>query len=74
MPETAEIEFDLLRRRADACGHYVNRHREYDPARGGGDLYLQEKRKFRSDHVATLIRYATVAEIEAALADIEASR
>jgi hypothetical protein len=40
MPETEQMELDLLQRRADAVNHYVNRHRTWDPARGGGDLYL----------------------------------
>ena len=71
MPETSQKELDLLRKRADAVNHYVNRHRDYDPVRVGGDLYLQPKRKFRREHVDTVIAYATPSLIERELARIE---
>lgn len=71
MPETDAVEFDLLRRRADAANCFVQRHRDYDPARGGGDLYLQPKRKFRSEHVESILRFATADEIHRKLGEIE---
>lgn len=72
MPETSEMEFDLVRRRADAVNFYVNRHKDFDPTRGTGDLYLQPRRKFRREHVNTVLGYATADQIHEALAQIEA--
>jgi hypothetical protein len=69
MSNTDEIELDLLQRRARTCNHYVNRHKAASPM--GGDLYLQPAKKFRSEHVETLVRFATANEIHAALAQIE---
>jgi hypothetical protein len=63
MAETDDIEFDLLRRRADEAGFFVQRHRDYDPCRGGGDLYLQEKRELRRDRMPSLLKYATADQI-----------
>lgn len=73
MRETSDMEFDLVRRRADAVNCYVNRHKNFDPARGGGDLSLQPRRKFRREHVDTILGYATADEIHAELAKIENS-
>jgi hypothetical protein len=69
--ETSDMELDLLRRRADAANCYVNRHRQWDPARGGGDLYLMEKKKFRGHHAETIMRYATPDQVHRCLARIE---
>jgi hypothetical protein len=71
MAETDQMEFDLLQRRARAAGYYVNRHKNWDPARGTGDLYLQRAKKWRNEHEETLMSYATADEIHAALAEIE---
>ena len=71
MAETDEMELDLLRRRADACGMYVNRHKEWDPNRGNGDLYLQRKKKFRYERNEDVLRYATADQIHNALCEIE---
>jgi hypothetical protein len=71
MPETDQMELDLLQRRADAMNHYVNRHRQWDPARGGGDLYLQPKKKYRGDVNGDICRYATPAQIHKHLSRIE---
>lgn len=66
-----ETEFDLLRRRAEELGFFVQRHRQYDPCRGsGGDLYLMPKRKFRGEHVDTILKYASVDECHAYLNQI----
>jgi hypothetical protein len=67
---TDDMELDLLQRRARACNHYVNRHKLASPM--GGDLYLQPAKKFRSEHVETLVRYATADEVHAELGRIEA--
>lgn len=74
MAETSQMELDLLQRRADACGMYVNRHKSWDAARGGGDLYLQPKKKFRGDLNGNVLSYATEDEIHAQLARIEAKQ
>jgi hypothetical protein len=72
MSETDQMELDLLQKRADACGMYCNRHRTWDPARGGGDLYLQRKKKFRGDpNGESLVRFATPDRVHRHLARIE---
>jgi hypothetical protein len=43
--ETDDMELDLIRRRADACNMYVNRHKQVDPCAPGGDLYLQRQKE-----------------------------
>jgi len=63
MPETDEVEFDLLRRRAAELGFHVQRHRQFDPTLGNGDLYIMEKRRFRGEHVPSILRYATADDI-----------
>lgn len=65
-----EVEFDLLRRRAEELGLFVQRHRNYDPCRGTGDLYLMPKRRFRSERVETILKYATVDECHAFLNEV----
>lgn len=72
MPETSEAELDLLQRRAKQVDFYCNRHKSYDPARGGGDLYLMVRKRFKHEKVETLISYATPFQIETALLEIEA--
>jgi hypothetical protein len=71
MSETDQMELDLLQKRADACGMYCNRHRTWDPVRGGGDLYLQPKKKFRGDVNGDICRYATPDQITRHLCRIE---
>ncbi len=63
MSETSTMDFDLLRRRADEMGFFVQRHREWDPLRGNGDLYIAEKRKFREEHVDTILKYQSAAQL-----------
>jgi len=63
VPTTDDMEFDLVVRRARAAGFYVNRHRNFDPCREGGDLYLMPRRKFAGDHVETLLAYTTADQI-----------
>jgi hypothetical protein len=73
MIETDEMEFDLLQRRADAAGMYVNRHKNWDPARGTGEFYLQRKKKFRGEpNGESILRYSTADEIHAEFGRIEA--
>jgi hypothetical protein len=67
MAETSTMEFDMLRRRADELGFHVQRHRDFDPYRGTGDLYIMEKRRFREEHMPTLRRYQTAEQIWAFL-------
>jgi hypothetical protein len=67
MAETDDMEFDLLRRRAEALGYFVQRHRNYDPCMPGGDLYLAPSRRFRGEHVDTILKYATADKIHAYL-------
>jgi hypothetical protein len=72
MKETSDIDLDFLQRRAKACGHYVNRHKFYDPTRGGGDLYLSKAKRVRTDPPERwIVTFSTVADIEAKLAEIE---
>jgi hypothetical protein len=72
--ETAAEELESLQVRARAVGCYCNRHRTWDPVRGGGDLWLQWKRRFRDDRGSDLdlLRYADAATVATALAEIEA--
>jgi hypothetical protein len=72
--ETTETELEALQDRADRAGCYCNRHRFWDPTRGRGDLWLQWKRRFRDDRGPDLdlLRYASAAEVTAALVEIEA--
>jgi hypothetical protein len=65
------MELDLLQRRADAVNCYCNRHRNWDAARGGGDLYLQPKKKFRGDSNGEICRFATPDQVHKYLARIE---
>ena len=65
------MELDLLRRRADAAGYYVARHKSWDPTRGNGDLYLQRKKKFRNEPNEDVMRYSTADQIHARLGRIE---
>jgi hypothetical protein len=65
MSETEELDFQLTRRRAEREGYHVQRHKDYDPAQGGGDLYLMRTRKFRGEHTPTLLSYATSDEVHA---------
>jgi hypothetical protein len=60
MAETNDMEFDLLRRRAANVGLYLDRHLNFDPCLPGGDLYIASRRRFRGEHVDTLLKYATV--------------
>lgn len=65
--ETNDMEFDLLRRRADDLGFFVQRHRTWDPTRGTGDLYLAPRKQFRGEQVETILKFATADEIHAYL-------
>jgi hypothetical protein len=57
------MDFDLLRRSADEMGFFIQRHRNFDPCMPGGDLYIQEKRKFREEHMPTLRKFQTAEQI-----------
>lgn len=61
--ETSDEDFDLLRRRCDELNLFVQRHKQWDPIRGTGDLYLMPKRKFREEHCDSILRYATAEQI-----------
>lgn len=74
MSATPEIELIWLQKRADLCGCYINRHPDADITRDG-DLYLMERRTQRNfGNAPTLVKYATVAEIEDALTTVEEER
>lgn len=70
MPETSEIEFDWLKIRARNVDMIVRRHKDYDPVRGGGDLYLEPKEAAGIREPA-ILTYATEDQVHAALAQIE---
>jgi len=57
---TPDDELEFLRRRANELGLYLNRHKYADAT--GGDLYVQEKRKFHGEKMQSLRKYATAAE------------
>jgi hypothetical protein len=63
MSETPEKDFDLLARRAADLGYYVQRHRQWDPNFGTGDLYIMERRRFPGERLPTILKYATADEI-----------
>lgn len=70
--ETSQMELDLLQRRAELVGMYVNRHRQWDPLTdSGGDLYLMERKTRRNPKPPSMLRYATAEQINDALAIIE---
>jgi len=71
MSETTEQELDLLKIRARAAGFHCERHRFWDPARGGGDLYLQRAKKYRGDPSPSICRFATPDQIHRHLARAE---
>jgi hypothetical protein len=72
MPATDEMEFDLLVRRARDAGFFVQRHKNYDPCREGGDLYLMPRRNFPAEHVESLLTYTTADEIHKFLTEVAA--
>lgn len=74
MPETSQMEFDLLVRRARLVGMYVNRHRNWSPLDSGGDLYLMEQRTTKNPRPPTLLKFATAEEISDALTIAERER
>lgn len=63
MAETSTMEFDMLKRCAAEIGFHVQRHRSFDPCLPGGDLYIQETRKFRDEHMPTLRKFQTADQI-----------
>jgi hypothetical protein len=56
---TDELDFEFMRRKADALGFWVGEHKQYDPCLGGGPYYVQRKKTFRKEHQPSLLRYAT---------------
>jgi hypothetical protein len=66
---TDDLEFELTRRRCEREGFYLGRHKVFDPAQGGGDLYLMPKQKFRDQRNPSLLSYATPDEVHAYLND-----
>ena len=70
MAETPELELDLLRRRAAACGMFVQRHRVADTMLGG-DLYLQPRRTTTNPRPPSILKYARADQVHAALAKAE---
>jgi hypothetical protein len=74
MSTTDDLEFELTRRRARQEGFYLNRHLDYDPAQGGGDLYLMPERTRENPRPLSLLSYATSAEVHAYLNQVLARR
>ena len=72
--ETTDSELEALQVRAGRVGAYCDRHLRWGPTRGRGDLWLQWRRRFRDDRGPDLdlLRYASRAEVTAALVEIEA--
>jgi hypothetical protein len=64
-----EAEIDLLKRNADALGLYVNVHRDFDPCRGNGPLYVQHKLRHHSEPRVTLLKYASIEQVWQFLGD-----
>ena len=53
-------ELELMQRKAEAFGLYVNEHRNFDPCRGSaGSLFVMDKRKFRGEQCRTHLSYAS---------------
>jgi hypothetical protein len=73
MSTTPDIELIWLQKRAELCGCYVNRHPDADPTLDG-DLYLQSRRTIKDFHPPSIVKYATVEEIEDALSVVEEER
>jgi len=69
---TSDIDLIWLRKRAELCGCYCNRHENADPTRP--DLYLMVRRTQRNPHPPTLCKFATVEEVEECLAIVEEER
>ena len=71
-PDVDQMTLDLLQRRAFAVGFYCNKHRNWNPlADSGGPLYLMEKRTRTNPKPQTVIKFATVEQLETALQTIE---
>jgi hypothetical protein len=66
MADISEMELDLLKRQADTLGLYVNTHRDNSLVNimDGKVLYLQRKKKAHDDHPASILKYATVDEVQ----------
>jgi hypothetical protein len=66
MADVDEMELDLLKRQADTLGLYVNRHREIllCDIMDGRVFYLQRKRKSHGEVCPTILKYATVEEVQ----------
>jgi hypothetical protein len=59
MASVDDEELELLQRRASGLNLYCNEHLNYDPCRGGGPLFVIEKRKYRGQQCETFLKYAT---------------
>jgi hypothetical protein len=66
---TSDIDLIWLQKRAELCGCYCNRHPDADPM--SGDLYLMDRRTVKHPHPPSYVKYATIGEVENALAKIE---
>jgi hypothetical protein len=63
MTDDDRIELDLLKRNADSLGLYINEHRDFDPCRGNGSLYVQHKLRHRSEPRITLLKWASIEQV-----------
>jgi hypothetical protein len=53
-------ELELMQRKANAFGLYVNKHRNFDPGRGSaGNLFVMDKRRFPDEQCKTHLSYAS---------------
>jgi hypothetical protein len=65
MPFDESTEFELLKRRCNAVGLYVNRHREFDATFGTGDLYIMPRKTHANPKPLSLLTYATLEQAHA---------
>jgi hypothetical protein len=59
MASTDPEELELLQRRAAGLNLYCNEHLHYDPCRGGGPLFVIEKRRYAGQQTKTFVKYGT---------------
>jgi hypothetical protein len=57
-------ELFTLRNAARPLGLHVGRHERFDPAIGGGEYYVMEKKTSKDQRSASYLKYATSQEVE----------
>ena len=74
--ETEPSEFAHLQRRGKSLGLHVERHRVFDPAANGGDLYVQQRKAIYNFEGGTgnppsLLHYANAEQVHEFLLERE---